>query len=89
MSRHTTAEASSAAVRRRGPGRHRLDAPSGVRCSELPAVRARLEGLTPRSSAAAFFRSLFPSVPSGRHTWDFLTNAGGRPRSAFAIILSL
>lgn len=89
MSRHTTDEASSAGVRRRGAGRHRLDAPRGVRCSDLPAVRARLASLTPRSSAATFFRSLFPSVPTGRHTWDFLAHAGGRPRSAFAIILSL
>jgi hypothetical protein len=37
----------------------------------------------------SFLRALMPSVPTGRHTWDFLANAGGRPRTAFAIILSL
>jgi hypothetical protein len=66
-------------------GRHRLDNPAGVRCSDLPGVRERLQ--TRRGSS--FLRALLPSVASGRHTWDFLANAGGRPRSAFAIILSL
>ncbi len=89
MSRHTSVDAPSAAPRRRTPGRHRLDAPQGVRCSELPAVRDRLVTATPRNTLMALLRSLFPTVPTGRHTWDFLANAGGRPRSAFAIILSL
>jgi hypothetical protein len=70
----------------RSRGRHRIDRPSGVRCSEIPAVRARL---VPRRRGAAFFRALFPTVAAGRHTWDFLAGAGGRPRTAFAIILSL
>ncbi|MCZ2814657.1 hypothetical protein [Modestobacter sp. VKM Ac-2984] len=57
-----------------------------MRCSDLPGVRERL----PQSRrGTAFLRALMPSVRSGRHTWDFLANAGGRPRTAFAIILSL
>ena len=67
-------------------GRHRIDRPAGVRCSELPAVRERLQ---PSHRGWAFLRALFPTVSAGRHTWDFLANAGGRPRTAFAIILSL
>lgn len=67
-------------------GRHRIDRPAGVRCSELPGVRERLH--TSRRSWA-FLRTLLPTVPTGRHTWDFLATAGGRPRTAFAIILSL
>ncbi|MGY1838556.1 MULTISPECIES: hypothetical protein [unclassified Modestobacter] len=66
-------------------GRHRIDVPGGVRCSELPGVRERL----PQRRASSFLRALLPTVASGRHTWDFLANAGGRPRTAFAIILSL
>ncbi|MCZ2824893.1 MULTISPECIES: hypothetical protein [unclassified Modestobacter] len=85
MSRSTLDGALSAAGTPRR-GRHRLDNPAGVRCSDLPGVRERL----PQSRrGAAFFRALIPSVRSGRHTWDFLANAGGRPRTAFAIILSL
>ncbi len=85
MSRTTLDGApSSAGASRRG--RHRLDNPAGVRCSDLPGVRERL----PRSRRGmSFLRALLPSVPTGRHTWDFLANAGGRPRTAFAIILSL
>jgi hypothetical protein len=49
-------------------------------------VAARLQT---RRRGFAFLRALLPAVPSGRHTWDFLANAGGRPRTAFAIILSL
>ncbi|GAA4300876.1 hypothetical protein [Klenkia terrae] len=90
MSRSTTLESPSAVADRRAPGRHRLDVAGGVRCSELPAVAARLErSATPRTGLVAWLRALLPSVPTGRHTWDFLSNAGGRPRSAFAIILSL
>ncbi|MBY3552152.1 hypothetical protein [Modestobacter lapidis] len=67
-------------------GRHRIDRPAGVRCSDLPAVAKRLQT---RRRGFAFLRALLPAVPAGRHTWDFLANAGGRPRTAFAIILSL
>ena len=80
---------SSPAAARRGPGRHRLDRPTGVRATDLPAVRERLErsaGVRPRS---AFMRWLTAAAPAGRHTWQFLANTGGRPRTAFAIILSL
>ena len=84
MSRPTLPVAPSAAGSTRG--RHRIDSPGGVRCSDLPGVRERL----PQSRrGTAFLRALLPSVPTGRHTWDFLANAGGRPRTAFAIILSL
>jgi hypothetical protein len=68
-------------------GRHRMDRPSGVRCTDMPAVRERLQ--PSRRGLAALFSALFPTVSAGRHTWDFLANAGGRPRTAFAIILSL
>jgi hypothetical protein len=89
MSRSTTLE-SQATAGRRAPGRHRHDVPGGVRCADLPAVAARLERTgTPRTGLLTLLRTLLPSVPAGRHTWDFLNNAGGRPRSAFAIILSL
>ena len=84
MSRTTLDGIPSAGTPRRG--RHRINTPSGVRCSDLPGVRERL----PQSNRSfAFLRALMPSVPSGRHTWDALANAGGRPRTAFAIILSL
>jgi len=84
MSRSTLEGTPSAGTPRRG--RHRIDTPSGVRCSDLPGVRERL----PQTHRGmGFWRALMPSVPAGRHTWDFLANAGGRPRTAFAIILSL
>jgi hypothetical protein len=67
-------------------GRHRIETPGGVRCSDLPGVRERLPQ---RRTATAFLRALLPSMSGGRHTWDALVNAGGRPRTAFAIILSL
>jgi hypothetical protein len=61
-----------------------------VRCSDLPAVRERLEragaDVRPRN---AFMRWLSATAPAGRHTWQFLATSGGRPRTAFAIILSL
>ena len=89
MSRDTSAGPTTApAAGRRTVGRHRIDRPTGVRCSDLPAVAARL-ATRPRRSSWTFLRALRPSVPSGRHTWDFLAGAGGRPRTAFAIILSL
>jgi hypothetical protein len=37
----------------------------------------------------AFLRWLLAAPPAGRHTWSFLAGNGGRPRTAFAIILSL
>ncbi len=78
-----------AAPRRRG-GRHRLGTPAGVRCTDLPAVRERMEfSRTPVEHRRAFLRWLMPMAPSGKHTWNFLAGAGGRPRTAFAIILSL
>ena len=90
MSRSTMVGYPSATASRRAPGRHRLDVAGGVRCSELPAVAARLERSTaPRTGLVVWLRALLPSVPTGRHTWDFLSTTGGRPRSAFAIILSL
>ena len=67
-------------------GRHRIENPAGLRVADLPGVRERL----PQARrGTAFFRALVPSVSAGRHTWAALTNAGGRPRTAFAIILSL
>jgi hypothetical protein len=76
--------------RRRG-GRHRIGTPSGVRCTDLPAVRERMQfnRSSPTEHRRAFLRWLMPTAPSGRHTWSFLAGAGGRPRTAFAIILSL
>ena len=76
--------------RRRG-GRHRIGTPSGVRCTDLPAVRERMQfnRSTPTEHRRAFLRWLTPTAPSGRHTWGFLAGAGGRPRTAFVIILSL
>jgi hypothetical protein len=74
----------------RGPGRHRIERPNGVRATELPAVRARLQAdRRDEPQRNAFLRWLFPTAPAGRHTWNFLATSGGRPRTAFAIILSL
>jgi hypothetical protein len=88
MSRPTPAGPSSHARRGSGPGRHRLERPSGVRASDLPAVRERLATRT-ADRRHALLRWLLPAGPAGRHTWDFLAGSGGRPRAAFAIILSL
>ena len=66
-------------------GRHRIENAAGLRVADLPGVRE----LPQARRGTAFFRALVPSVSSGRHTWAALTNAGGRPRTAFAIILSL
>ena len=71
-------------------GRHRLGASSGVRVSDIPAVRERMQfqrSAAPRRSS--FTRWLFQAPANGRHTWNFLAGTGGRPRTAFAIILSL
>ena len=83
------APSSTPAAPRRGPGRHRLDRPTGVRCSDLPMVRERLERTSAARSGNAFVRWLSATAPAGRHTWQFLADSGGRPRTAFAIILSL
>ena len=89
MSRPTHARPSSTAGSRH-PGRHRLDRTGGVRAADIPAVRERLQ-LDRRAEPQrnAFLRWLFPTAPGGRHTWSFLAASGGRPRTAFAIILSL
>jgi hypothetical protein len=75
---------------RQGAGRHRLGSPTGVRVADLAVVRERME--FQRSAAPArnsFLQWLFQVPPAGRHTWSFLAGSGGRPRTAFAIILSL
>jgi hypothetical protein len=61
-----------------------------VRVTDLPAVRDRMAfQRTPVSRRSSFMRWLFTAPPVGRHTWSFLAGSGGRPRTAFAIILSL
>ncbi|PRY50618.1 hypothetical protein LY71_103178 [Geodermatophilus tzadiensis] len=89
MSQSRTAVATVSAAPRT-PGRHRVERAGGVRVADLPAVRERLaaRGVT-TSRRSAFLRWLFDAAPAGRHTWQALTAAGGRPRTAFAIILSL
>jgi hypothetical protein len=90
MSRPLHARPTTSATAGRGPGRHRIERTGGLRVTDLPAVRQRLfaEGrdTQPRN---AFLRWLLPTAPAGRHTWNFLATSGGRPRTAFAIILSL
>jgi hypothetical protein len=100
MSRSTTAASPSTSggqptagrrsAGRRGAGRHRLGSATGVRVSDLPAVRERMQyqrsAVVHRSS---FLHWLFQAPTAGRHTWSFLAGSGGRPRTAFAIILSL
>jgi hypothetical protein len=90
MSRPTPAGPPSTRAARRGAGRHRLGSPTGVRVADLPAVRERMQ--FQRSAAPtrnSFLQWLFQVPPTGRHTWSFLAGSGGRPRTAFAIILSL
>jgi hypothetical protein len=61
-----------------------------VRVADLPVVRERMQ--FQRSAPArrnSFLQWLFQVPPTGRHTWSFLAGNGGRPRTAFAIILSL
>jgi hypothetical protein len=85
MSRTTTAPTTAS-----GRGRHRAGRPSGVRCTDLPAVRERMQFDRPNAKhGTSWLRWLFQPAPTGRHTWSFLAHAGGRPRTAFAIILSL
>ncbi|SHH29897.1 hypothetical protein [Geodermatophilus nigrescens] len=76
----------------RTPGRHRAERAGGIRVADLPAVRERLVANTaahPMPARRTFLRWLLDAAPAGRHTWSSLAAAGGRPRSAFAIILSL
>ena len=81
---------STRAARRAGAGRHRVGTTTGIRCADIPAVRERMQfqRSTPKP-AHSFLRWLFAAPPAGRHTWSFLAGSGGRPRTAFAIILSL
>lgn len=67
-----------------------MGSPAGVRCSDIPAVRERMDFQRPAAGPRnAFLRWLVQTPPAGRHTWSFLAGSGGRPRTAFAIILSL
>ncbi len=93
MSR-TTADASPAtrtarSAGRHGAGRHRMGTASGVRCADIPAVRERMQFQRPAPRRNSFLQWLFQAPSAGRHTWSFLAGSGGRPRTAFAIILSL
>jgi hypothetical protein len=89
MSRPTPGAPSSRAARR-AAGRHRLGATTGVRVTDIPAVRERMQFTRPAvAHRSSFTRWLFQAPPTGRHTWSFLAGSGGRPRTAFAIILSL
>ena len=72
-----------------GPGRHRMGRAEGVRATDLPAVRERMQFARRAERRNAFLSWLLDSAPAGRHTWSFLAHSGGRPRTAFAIILSL
>jgi hypothetical protein len=89
MSRPTPAGSPSTRASRRGAGRHRLGAPTGVRCTDIPAVRDRMQFQRPAPARSSFTQWLFQAPSAGRHTWSFLAGSGGRPRTAFAIILSL
>ncbi len=87
----TTADAAptTRAARRQAAGRHRLGTAAGVRCADIPAVRERMQFQRPAARRNTFLQWLFQAPPAGRHTWSFLAGSGGRPRTAFAIILSL
>ena len=89
MSRPTHADSPTTRAARRGAGRHRLGTPTGVRCSDIPAVRERMQFQRPAATRSSFMQWLFQAPAAGRHTWSFLAGSGGRPRTAFAIILSL
>jgi hypothetical protein len=61
-----------------------------VRCADISAVRERMQFQRPAAPRRnTFLQWLFQAPPAGRHTWTFLAGSGGRPRTAFAIILSL
>jgi hypothetical protein len=90
MSVSTPVAAPSTRAARRGAGRHRLGSPSGVRCTDQPAVRELMQIQRPApAQRSSFLRWLFQAPTAGKHTWSFLAGSGGRPRTAFAIILSL
>jgi hypothetical protein len=89
MSRPMHARPSASSSGRRGLGRHRMERAGGIRVTDLPAVRQRLQADRGEQQRNAFLRWLLPTAPAGRHTWNFLAMSGGRPRTAFAIILSL
>jgi hypothetical protein len=89
MSRPVHAGSPTTRAARRGAGRHRLGTSTGVRCSDIPAVRERMQFQRPAPPRSSFTRWLFQAPAAGRHTWSFLAGTGGRPRTAFAIILSL
>ncbi|TFV90260.1 hypothetical protein E4P40_07375 [Blastococcus sp. CT_GayMR20] len=90
MSRPTPVGAPSSRAARRAAGRHRLGSATGVRVTDIPAVRERMQFQRPAvARRSSFTRWLFQAPPAGRHTWSFLAGSGGRPRTAFAIILSL
>jgi hypothetical protein len=91
MSRHrSAAESPSTRATARGAGRHRTGTPTGVHCADIPAVRERMAFQRPTAGPRnSFLRWLVQTPPTGRHTWTFLAGNGGRPRTAFAIILSL
>ena len=90
MSSSTAVAPPSTRAARRGAGRHRLGSAAGVRVTDLPAVRERMQfQRSAPTPANSFLRWLFAAPPAGRHTWSFLAGNGGRPRTAFAIILSL
>ena len=89
MSRPTPVASPTTRAARRGAGRHRLGTPTGVRCGDIPAVRERMQFQRPAATRSPFTRWLFQAPAAGRHTWSFLAGTGGRPRTAFAIILSL
>jgi hypothetical protein len=74
---------------RQGAGRHRLGSSTGVRVSDIAAVRERMQYQRPAPARSSFTQWLFQAPSAGRHTWSFLAGSGGRPRTAFAIILSL
>jgi hypothetical protein len=90
MTRPTPAGAPSSRAARRAAGRHRLGSSAGVRVTDIPAVRERMQYQRPAAAQRnSFTRWLFQAPSAGRHTWNFLAGSGGRPRTAFAIILSL
>ncbi|MCW2682928.1 MAG: hypothetical protein JWP33_841 [Blastococcus sp.] len=90
MSRTTHAASPSTRAARRGAGRHRIGTSAGVRVTDIPAVRERMQFQRPADARRfSFTQWLFQAPPAGRHTWTFLAGSGGRPRTAFAIILSL
>jgi hypothetical protein len=89
MSRPMHAGSPATRAARRGAGRHRLGTATGVRCSDIPAVRERMQFQRSAPVRNSFTRWLFQAPAAGRHTWSFLAGSGGRPRTAFAIILSL